>query len=187
MNGEPLDKTNRDALHSVVGLRPGSALKSALITLFRSNVPIASEVREALAEALDRKSDEPGLRLSVGGLGKGGSEDIGSQVQVRERWLIAGRRIEELHANGMGIDDAKRELSSLQDADGTFFGYAPSQAAEAWAFFTKFRAYQAFRNDQLAKSRKNDIETEAAQEAAFIIMAVYGGDGLIENPGLLSG
>ncbi|MEV5020733.1 hypothetical protein MRBLMA1_000532 [Sphingobium sp. LMA1-1-1.1] len=174
---------NDEALHTLVGLRPGKALKSALITLFRSSAPILPEVREALAKALERAPDEAGIRLSIGGLGKGGSEDIGSQIQVRERWLIAGREIERLHTGGMGIDEAKRQVGRLQDADGAYFGYEPSQASEAWAFFNRFRAYQAFRNEQLARARKNDVETEASQEAAFIIMAIYGGDAMIADPG----
>jgi hypothetical protein len=183
MSDDSVKRMNDEALHTLVGLRPGKALKSALITLFRSSVPILPEVREALAKALERAPDEPGIRLSIGGLGKGGSDDIGSQIQVRERWLIAGREIERLHISGIGIDEAKRKVGHLQDSDGAYFGYEPSQASEAWSFFNRFRAYQAFRNEQLAQSRKNDLETEESQEAAFIIMAIYGGDAMIADPG----
>jgi len=188
MSDDSAENINQRALHSLIGLRPGNALKDALVTLFRSSAPIAPEVREALAQALERNSDDPGLRLTVEGAGKGGADDIGKQLQIRERWLIAGRRIEELHAAGMGVDDAKREVRTLRDSDGDFFGYGPSQAADAWAFFRLFRAYQALRNWQRAEARKNDTETESEQEAAFIIMAIYGGDRLIANPSaVLSG
>jgi len=166
-HGEHLNVEAYFALH---GLRP--LIAETICALLLADVPIHPLMRKALAEALMKGKDEQGVRLEVRGTGSGEKDNYGYQVQVRQRWLIAGRHIEQLVADGMTIDDAKREVTSLSDHRGVF-GYRPSQAAEAWKFLKRFREFQERNSHIFAGSDRQ----EWMHEGAFIHFEITGKPG----------